>query len=382
MEIRNMTAEELEARKAEIATLVDADDADLDALTEEVRGINEELQSRKDAESKRAEIRSAVAEGVGAEIETIETIEEKRNMKTIEEVRNSHEYNVAFANYIKSGNDAECRKLLTENADEQYGSNTVPVPVYVENRVKTAWERVRLLEKVRKTYFKGVVKQSFELSATDAQMHLEGAPAPEEEALVLGIVTMVPMTIKKWISVSTESVEYGMGGEGFLDYIYDELTYRVAKKVEEGIITYIANAPTTATKTAPSVAEMVVGSNLNLKAIYEAIGRLSPEATNLTAVMSRDTEALIRGLQLDANYPVDPLAGMDIVYSNAYNGIIIGDFGYGAQVNLPDGDAIRVLRDDYTLATEDLVRFIAHKSIGGGLVADKAFVRISMEQQG
>lgn len=376
MEIKNMTSEELETRKAEIASLVDADDADLDALTEEVRSINTELQERRDAEIKKAELRNAVAsEDVGETIENIESIQEKRNMKTLEEIRGSHEYNVAYANYIKTNNDAECRKLLTELANDQYGDPLVPVPTYVMGRVKTAWERARLLEKVRKTYFKGVVKQSFEIGGDDAVIHAEGAPAPSEESLQLGIISMVPSTIKKWISVSTESVEYGMGGEGFLDYIYDELTYRVAKKVQDSIITSIMNAPTTATLASPSVAEVSVTA-LTLADLYVAMGKLSPEAQNLTAVMSRETEALIRGLQLSANYPVDPLAGCDIVYANVPNGIIIGDFGYGAQVNLPDGDAIRILRDDYTLATEDLVKFIAHKSVSGGIVADKAFVRI------
>ena len=71
MNLENLTASELEARKAEIATLVDDENADLDALTEEVRAINEELEARKDAEAKKDEIRSLVAEGEGKEIEEI-----------------------------------------------------------------------------------------------------------------------------------------------------------------------------------------------------------------------------------------------------------------------------------------------------------------------
>ena len=68
MNLENLTASELEARKAEIATLVDDENADLDALTEEVRAINEELEARKDAEAKKDEIRSLVAEGEVKEI--------------------------------------------------------------------------------------------------------------------------------------------------------------------------------------------------------------------------------------------------------------------------------------------------------------------------
>ena len=46
MELKDMTIEELEARKAEIAAEVEADGADLDALQEEVRAINEEMEAR------------------------------------------------------------------------------------------------------------------------------------------------------------------------------------------------------------------------------------------------------------------------------------------------------------------------------------------------
>ena len=58
MELKEMTIEELEARKAAIAEEVDNPEADLTALEEEVRAINEELESRKAAETKKAEIRA------------------------------------------------------------------------------------------------------------------------------------------------------------------------------------------------------------------------------------------------------------------------------------------------------------------------------------
>ena len=47
MELKNMTVEELEARKAAIASEIDAPEADLNALEEEARAINAELDERK-----------------------------------------------------------------------------------------------------------------------------------------------------------------------------------------------------------------------------------------------------------------------------------------------------------------------------------------------
>ena len=78
---KTMTIEALEARKAAIAVEVDQEGADLDALQAEARAINEELEARKAAETKRAEIRKAVAAGAGkvtAAVPAVGVTEEER----------------------------------------------------------------------------------------------------------------------------------------------------------------------------------------------------------------------------------------------------------------------------------------------------------------
>ena len=77
---KEMTIEQLEERKLAIASEIDAEDADLDALEEEARGINAELEARKNAETKKAEIRKAVALGEGEVIKTIEPEERETKM--------------------------------------------------------------------------------------------------------------------------------------------------------------------------------------------------------------------------------------------------------------------------------------------------------------
>ena len=66
MEIRDMSVEELEARKAAIGEEVNAEGADLDALEAEARSINEELETRRAEEAKRQEVRDVVAAGAGS----------------------------------------------------------------------------------------------------------------------------------------------------------------------------------------------------------------------------------------------------------------------------------------------------------------------------
>ena len=72
------------------------------------------------------------------------------------EVRDSREYIDAFAEYIKSEDDTQCRSLLTENV-----SGSIPVPSLVYDIVKNAWEREGLMSRVKKAYMKGNVKVGF-----------------------------------------------------------------------------------------------------------------------------------------------------------------------------------------------------------------------------
>lgn len=192
MDIKEMTIEEMEGRKAEIREEIDAEGADLDALETEVRAMNEELESRKAIEAQKVALRNAVAAGEGETIK--EAIIEERKIMTNAEVRNSKEYIDAFAKYIKTNDDRECRALLTENV-----SGDVPVPELVDEIVRTAWDNDELLQRVRKTYFRGNLKVAFERSADGAYEHTEGTTAVTEESLQLGIVTMIPKNIKKWI---------------------------------------------------------------------------------------------------------------------------------------------------------------------------------------
>ena len=193
MEIKEMTIEQLEERKNQIVEELDAPEADLDALEEEARGIKQELENRRAEEARKAEIRKEVANGSGKVIEKIE--QEERHMPTVEEIRDSKEYIDAYANYIKTGDPTECRALLSTNA-----SGTVAVPTLVYDIVKTAWQREGIMSRVRKSYLRGNLKVGFEISGSDATVHTEGSGEVSEETLVLGIVELVPKSIKKWVA--------------------------------------------------------------------------------------------------------------------------------------------------------------------------------------
>ena len=378
MEIKDMTIEQLEERKAAIVGELDNPEADLDALEAEARGIKEEIESRKAEAARKAEIRSAIANGEGETVEKFETVEERKKM-TNEEIRSSAEYVEAFANYIKTGKDEECRALLTEIV-----SGTVPVPTIIEGRIRTAWQRNGLMELVRKTYVPGILKVGFELSADPAYIHTEGSTANTEEALTFGVVTMTPASIKKWITISDEALD--MGGQEFLFYVYDEITYQIAKKAQSELIGKITALTASATSTAVGVG--VVAGTPSVGVVAAAIGTLSDEAANPVVVMNKGTWAQFKAAQYAANYAVDPFEGLAVHFDNnlpvyATTGtagtawMIVGDFGQGAQANFPNGDEITLKYDDLSLAERDLVKVVGREYVGLGIVADHAFCKVT-----
>ena len=377
MEFTSMTVEELEARLAQLPDEIEKDDADLDALDAEFKGITAELEARKAAAAKKAELRAAVATGAGATITEIP--KEERKTMTNAEVRASHEYNVAYANYIKTGNDAECRALLTENV-----SGTVPVASYVEGRVRTAWDREGITSRVRKTFLKGNVKIGYEISATGAIVHTEAAnTAVTEETLTLGIVSLVPQSIKKWISISDEV--YDLAGEEFLDYIYDELTYRIAKKLADAIIADIEACGTASTGALPAVPK-ITSTTVTLGLVAQALAELSDEATDPVIMMNKSTWGAFKAAQAEGNYGYDPFEGLPVLFNDtisafsaATTGVtfaIVGDLGIGAQANFPNGQEIEIKFDDKTKMEYDLIRILGREYVGHAVVAPKAFCKI------
>lgn len=377
MEIREMQMSDIEARKAEIEAMLNNEDADLDALNAEVDELNKRASEIKEEAEKRDALLSAIAEH--REGIVIAEQKEEKSMSNTVEIRNTKEYIEAYANYIKTGKADECRALLTENVT----GGTIPVPEFVYETVKRAWEREGIMTLVNRVSLPGNLKVGFEISATDAEIHIEGTDAPDEEQLTLGVVTLVPQSIKKWITISDEAID--LGGEAFLRYIYEELTHKIAKKAADEVIAKIVASPATSGANAPAVP--VLKQDMGLGTVTSAIGLLSDEATDITLVMNKSTWADFRALALQANYPLDIFDERRVVFNNtikAYSEaaenetyIIVGDLAYGVTVNLPNGDDITIKYDDLSLAEADLVKIVGRMYAGIGVVAPNALVKVT-----
>ena len=374
MELKEMTVEQLEERKTAIVAELDNEGVDLDALENEVRSIKEELETRAAEEAKKNEVRKAVAETQAPVVAKVE--EEKREMKTNEEIRASKEYIDAFAQYLINENDSECRSLLTTQV-----SGSVPVPVIVDEIIRTAWDNDDILSRVRRTNIRGNLKVAFELSADGAFVHTEGTTAPTEESLTLGIVEMIPRNIKKWIRISDEAI--AMGGEALVRYIYDELTYQIIKKLADLVVNDIKTAPTEATTSAASASAVTLAPAVTT--IASAFATLSDEARNPVIIMNKLTYANFVAAQAAGNFAFDPFMGLPVLFNNslaAYDNAsanavyaIVGDLN-GAQVNYPEGDGLVIKYDDMTEAEADLVKIVGRQYVAHAVTACGRFCNV------
>lgn len=344
-------------------------------LMEERRDVLAEIEK---AEAAIAEEKRAM-EDVITNIET-EVIEKREETKMTDmEIRNTKEYINAFAEYIKKNDDAECRALLTENV-----GGGVPVPELAYDIVKTAWEKDGITSRVKKAYVKGNLKVGFEAFATPAEIHTEGEEANDPETLNIGVVTLVPESIKKHVFLSDEV--YDLAGEDFLRYVYDELTYQIAKLAADTLIAKIDACGTVATTNAvgvPKIASTTVGVGL----VAQAMSLLSDEAENPVVMMNKATWGAFKAAQYAGQFDVDPFEGLPVVFNNsiaafsvATTGMtyaIVGDLEQGALMNFPNGEEIRIKFDELSQAEADLIKIVGREYVGIEPVAQNAFVKIT-----
>ena len=389
MEIREMTIADIEAREAEMKAQIESAESE-EQLNEMKESFTEErkLLSERKAELKDLEERKAKAEELnkGAMPETILEERKEETKMDVKELRNSQEYINAYANYLKTGKDDECRALLTTNATVDTGY--VAVPDFVYDKIMTAWEKSDVMSLVRKINAKGNMKVQFELSTQDAVIHLEGSGAISEEALTLGTVTLVPESIKKMVRVSDEVLS--MKSQDFLDYVVDEISYKIVKKAESVLINKIKTLSTSASSTAVYAKQVKAGAAVGT--IAKALGQLSDEATNPVIVMNKATWSAFKAAQYANGFSVDPFEGLKVVFTSALPALadasennvyaIVGDFGLGALANFPDGQLVDIKIDDKTEMDSDIVRILGREFVAVEPVCCGAFVNITAPAAG
>ena len=401
IERKNVIAESItEKRSAFEESDVETRDAilnDVEELEKEATQIDSDVEELRNIKAKfeEQESRMDLIKNVTAEVV------EARNEATKKNILDTPEYRQAYVDMIRKNDMSGVEKILRD--DPVYGlattNDNVPVPTIWQSYVETAWYNYGKFSRlVSKSYVQGYLSIPLEASATGAVVHTEGADAPTEEEIVLGLIEIKPAMLKKWISLTDEIM--AMTADEFLRYVADELVYRVVLKLDEGIINgaldtngkgivgIVGNTNTlTATKAIgfntinEAIADLVTFDNLtvaiNPKTFFgNFMGLTDLQGRPIYNVAHDNTgkpQYFINGLRVEFT---QALPAYDEASANAV-WAVVGDFR-GYRLNLPEGDMVRTLVDPYTLATNDKVRMIGRLYAGGNVAKLKHFVQIKM----
>lgn len=379
-EIKNLPLDEINKRAAEINDILDKvldgsdTDTDLEAIKEERSAIEARLAQIK-VETQKADI-EAVLNGAGVEQRSILPEGEKPMNENITEIRNSAAYADAFAEALKNGDKefTECRALLSVNAPED---GSVPVPTYVEDYVVTAWQKSEIFNRITKIEGVQNYQVTFEISGTDAIIHVEGDERPDEEKLTLGIVSIIPSNIKKWIEVTDEVLS--LRGEAFLRYLYAEFAHRIIKAADDAVVALIIAQ--VGASTATQAGQATISAEANKGAVLDAVAALSDEAIDNVVIGHRGTRAYMK--KQETLNGGDVFDGLPYIVNNSLPSyeaaetddpyMIVGDLAYGARVTLPNGNEIKYIVDEKSKAPDDRVVITGKLFAGIGLVAQNGF---------
>lgn len=222
--MKNMTVEELEARKVAIGAEIDNEGADLDALSEEIRAINEELESRKTEAAKRAELRQAVAAGEGTVVQTFAPeVREEKKMFGVD----TKEYRDAWTKHIVG-------REMSEEERSALSSAASVIPTMTVNAV---WDKLvkpaELLGKVDVSQFASYVRFPKATSVNAATSHAVGAEISESSDTV-GYVDLIPNEYVKLLTVGAD-IDH-MAIDAIHDWIVDNLTKSIRYAINKDIL--------------------------------------------------------------------------------------------------------------------------------------------------
>lgn len=359
MEIKEMQMDDIQKRMAEIENEIVTDGADLEALNAEVDELNERAAAITARANSEKELRAKVA---GMNFKPVEVIEEKEERKENMEKENRAALVDALAEFIKGRATAEQRAmLLTTNAT----NGTVKVSDIVDDYIWTDWDKSPILSRIRKVYVKGNYSVGYEVSATGAVEHTEGANAPAEETLTLAYIEFVAKYFKKWIRVSDTVL--ALKGQAFMDYLFDEFGHQLAVALENAVVAEIEASSLSAQVTNP----------IDNTAVMAAFAQLSDEAANPVVIISKTNYAAIMNARATTGAKIeDPFNGFEVLFNNTVTGMLVGDLD-GVVANFPEGEDFKFIVDENSLAEQDLVKIVGKVLASIHLVRPNGFAVVT-----
>lgn len=351
-----------------------------------------EERKQMDTEVREAEVEEVVEETVETTEarETTEVVEEReKEMNTVFEVEkreadnylDSAEYRSAWCKAVTGRGDAELNAI--KEARGLSTTSATLVPTYVANKIETTWAKNRILNEVSVIYSAAKLSFPVESANSGAVFHAEGTEAPAEQTETLIDVLLQPMTVKKWLSVTTELID--SGEIAIMDFIVDELTYNIFKKIDESII----NGALVSGKGVEGIINSTLVNNVSGGALdgatfYKGMATLVDPDAPVLIMNYTDFYSKVMGLKDTTGRPIFNVVNGEryinefkVLLSNAVptNKAIVGDLS-AFRLEM-DGRTPKFVIDEYTLATEDKVRVIGRMMTAGAVTKKNKLAVVS-----
>lgn len=225
MDVKELSSDELMERRSAIGSELENPEADLDALEAEVRAINEELETRKNNEQKKTEVRQAIANGV----QPVEKIKEFKETKTMEErtfAPDTVEYRDAYLkNLMGKPLSMEERTALTTAASV--------IPVETLNAIYGKLEENPLIKEVDILHIPGYVSVPVATTVNDAAWTAM-ANAATDSADVVGAVALTAKKLIKTIEITADI--QAMSIPAFQSWLANKLVSKMEKAICAAIV--------------------------------------------------------------------------------------------------------------------------------------------------
>ena len=226
MELKEMNVEQLEARKAELLTEVEATEEreQLDAIEADINAIKAELDERRAVEAQKAEIRQAVADGQVGEV-----VKEFK-----EESRGKNMYSVDSIEY----RDAWTKKIIGRDLNEEERSALSSAGAVIPKMtVDAVWDKLvkeaELLSKVDVSQFPNYVRFPVATTNNPATSQAVGGSITESSD-VIGYVDLVPNEYVKLLTVGAD-IDH-MAVSAVHDWIVNNIVTNIRYAINKDIL--------------------------------------------------------------------------------------------------------------------------------------------------
>lgn len=384
-EIMQLSAEECEARKAAIREEMDAEGADIEALSDEADAIIERISALKNAAETRAALAAKVAGGDGTVIKTFEEAPEMDEKRTYDAA--SPEYRSGFLKNLLGQELTEEERnaisFVATTTDATYGSGNVLPRTMLDQVWDLIDEQHAILGDIT-LYRTGTILEVAKrtaISQGDAATVNENA-ANDDEVNTFAKVTLNGKDFSKHVNISYAMAK--MSVEALESFLVNEIADRIGAALAADIVTQIGtdfdsthNAITTAAEKKVAFAEVAAA----MAALKNAYGQAVVYANRATVYkylvgMVDTTGRPI--FQVNAqNGAEGNLIGCPVKVEDAVSDNILW-IGYPKQVvgNMIQDIMVETDRD----IKKHVITYAGYARFECKLLAPKAFAKITVDQ--